>query len=116
MNSYNEINYAFRLDVFYISKGMFLYKFFSLPCTACRISVPFLIGLAKCSMTHRALPSSGHGLATLHVFLPCVFLRRYVRTPNYSYIFSVIKWGKQIFYLFVIPSWAFYVASSGVLL
>src|SRR5699024_5264698 len=36
MNSYNEINYAFRLDVFYISKGMFLYKFFSLPCTACR--------------------------------------------------------------------------------
>src|SRR5699024_12278170 len=80
------------------------------------ISVPFLIELVKCSMIHRASPSSGHGLATLHVFLPCVFLQLYVRTPNYSYIFSVITWDKQIFYSFVIPSWALYVASSGVLL
>src|SRR5699024_6915242 len=80
------------------------------------ISVPFLIGLAKYNTTHRALPSSGHGSVTIHVFLLCAFLRRYVRTPNYSYIFWVIKWYKQMFYSYVIPSWAFYVASSGVLL
>src|SRR5699024_6459241 len=119
MNFYNEINYVFRLDVclfFTYQMACFYINCFHSPALHVVISVPFLIGLAKCRMTHRALPSSGHGLATLHVFLPCVFLRRYVRTPNYSYIFSVIKWGKQIFYLFVIPSWAFYVASSGVLL
>src|SRR5699024_9637944 len=104
------------LMFFTYRRACFCINSFHSPALHVVISVPFLIGLAKCSMTHRALPSSGHGLATLHVFLPCVFLRRYVRTPNYSYIFSVIKWGKQIFYLFVIPSWAFYVASSGVLL
>src|SRR5699024_9980170 len=101
--------FKYRRACFYI------YSFHS-PALHVVILVLFLIGLAKYNTTHRALSSSGHGLATLHVFLPCVFLRQYVRTLNYSYIFSVIKWDKQIIYSFVIPSWAFYVASSDVLL
>src|SRR5699024_4049348 len=119
MNFYNEINYVFRLDVclfFTYQTACFYINSSHSPALHVVILVLFLIGLAKYNTTHRALPSSGHGLATHHGFLPCAFLRRYVRTPNYSYIFSVIKWDKQIFYSFVIPSWAFYVASSGVLL
>src|SRR5699024_4368368 len=119
MNFYNEINYVFRLDVclfFTYQTACFYINSFHSSALHVVILVPVLIGLAKYNTIHRVLPSSGHGLAALHVFLPYVFLRRYVRTPNYSYIFSVIKWDKQIIYLLVIPSWAFYVASSGVLL
>src|SRR5699024_2611353 len=101
--------FTYQTACFYINS-------FHSPALHVVISVPFLIGLSKYNTTHRALPSSGHGLAAHHVFLHFVFLRRYVRTLNYSYIFSVIKWDKQIFYSFVISSCAFYVANSGVLL
>src|SRR5699024_12171007 len=118
MNFYFDINYFFRLDFcfFTYQTTCFHINSFHSPALHIVISVLFLIGLAKYNTTHRALPSSGYVSAAHHDFLPCVFLRQYVRTPNYSYIFSVIKWDKQISYLLVILSWAFYVAGSGVLL
>src|SRR5699024_1920762 len=106
----------FDLMFFTYPRACFYINSFHSPALHVVISVLFLIGLAKYNTTHRALPSSGYVSAAHHDFLPCVFLRQYVRTPNYSYIFSVIKWDKQISYLLVILSWAFYVAGSGVLL
>src|SRR5699024_8976879 len=70
MNFYNEINYVFRLDVclfFTYRRACFCIYSFHSPALHVVISVPFLIGLAKCSMIHLVLSTSCNGLPTLHV-------------------------------------------------